>query len=168
MGFLSQYVGSEYIELGVDDESGTKWYVEVKRSLTKSDMGAAERKLLQIKASKTSDDVDTGVDVVEYQLEMVAAAIVSWNLTDENNALLPFQTRDELLASLRILPASVFTTILNRVDTLNKPRTTTEKATFRDESVIEPANGANDTPNSSAVLAGATAVGEVGNPSEAA
>ena len=169
MGFLSAYVGSEYIEFGVDEQSGTKWYVEVKRSLTKSDMGAAEKKLLQIRATQgtgsASASVDAGIDVVEYQLEMVAAAIVSWNLTDENDVLLPFQTKDELLASLRILPSSVFTAILDRVDKLNEPRTTAEKATFRDASVSEPADEPDDTADPSSVLAGAAAVGEAGNPS---
>ena len=172
MGFLSAYVGSEYIELGVDEQSGTKWYVEVKRSLTKSDMGAAERKLLQIRATQgagsASASVDAGIDVVEYQLEMVAAAIVSWNLTDENDVLLPFQTKDELLASLRILPSSVFTAILDRVDKLNEPRTTAEKATFRDAGVGQPANEPNDTPDPGSVLAGTAAVGATGDPSSEA
>ena len=169
MGFLSAYVGSEYIELGVDEQSGTKWYVEVKRSLTKSDMSAAEEKLLQVRAAaKAEDGLDTGVDVVEYQLEMVAAAIVSWNLTDENDVLIPFQTKEERLTALRILPSSVFTTILNQVDELNKPRTSTEKATFRDAGVGQPANEPNDTPDPGSVLAGTAAVGATGDPSSEA
>ncbi|MFF4403585.1 hypothetical protein [Streptomyces sp. NPDC001404] len=136
MGFLSRYTGTDIIDLG------ESYSVTVLQHLPGDAQEAAEAAKVRAVANvRTSDDggaqrtveVATSTDTATYTTLLLAAAIVSWNLTDERDQLLPLEPEDARLASIRRLPAEVRTTLRNRIEAniAAEQRSPAEQQTFR-------------------------------------
>lgn len=169
MGFLSLYAGTQIVdaETGelVPSRDAAAWWVELKRCLPKVDFDAAQEALMgKIGFEGVAGREDTAMrataDTVAYQSELVARAVVAWNLTDERDELLgvgvipdgaPEQARAEIVkttkASLELLPQPVFAALLKIVMEANQPKGALERAGFRNSGVGGPAGdraGASD------------------------
>lgn len=92
-GFLSLYNQTDRVELGGG------YYVDVKRFLSSAETERAQRALVapQVKSEVTAgagDEADvravvSTIDQATYNVEVMVAAIVAWNLTDELEQPLP-------------------------------------------------------------------------------
>ena len=90
MGFLSKYTRTEKIDLG------DGFWVVIKPNLSAAQKAAADDKLISSDGKGEGMQVGTG----SYAIESAVQAIVSWNLTDENDVLLPVQSEADRRASL--------------------------------------------------------------------
>lgn len=127
MGFLSAYSATETVDLSNEEGS---FSATVKVYLPSAQFQAAQKKLLKMGADATgtmSTDIDSGA----YLLELAAQALVSWNLTDENDVVLPAATIEQRRASMERLPNFMVEKIAGAVQ--DKPRTKEEAAAFPDE-----------------------------------
>lgn len=159
MGFLSRYDGTVRVQL--DDE----FWVDVKVMLSKGDHDAAERRLMQMTTTldqngKTVSTVTP--DSVAYQEEMVVRSLVSWNLTDERDAILPIAPVDAARRSLRRLPTFVSQAIYEKVAALNAAPPKGEIAGFREDGGGGDHLGADVAPDTRPVLDGSGVLDEVG------
>jgi hypothetical protein len=142
MGFLSAWDANERIDVSelAGDLPGT-WWVDVKKCLNHGEADELLNRLLD-----DSLKIDEGGEVkstlttsrsVGYQADIVAASIVQWNLTDQNDVVLPYE-RDESLkdpletikASLKLVPASVYDRLAKVVIPANTEKKG-ETASFR-------------------------------------
>jgi hypothetical protein len=94
-GFLSLYDERDRIEMGGG------YYVEIKKFLSDAEHDRAQRALVSpriestvAKAGGGADEaevraVTTTIDQQGYNIEVLVAAIIDWNLTDETDQLLP-------------------------------------------------------------------------------
>ena len=110
-------------------EMGDNFWVDLRPGLSHGDLDAAQNYLSQYRI-EDGDKVVAAPNVSGYQREMVGRSIISWNLTDENDGLLPISPSDVRTASLRRLPQWAFNKIYARVAELNNERTPVEEATF--------------------------------------
>lgn len=130
MGFLSQYNGTEEVDLG------DGYWVQVKKYLTAAQSAEAEHKLIQSRMSVDPSDkeakalMETSMDTAAFGLEQAAQAVVKWNLTDEDNMTLPFSTVEERRLSIARLPAFVIQKIIGAVDQTGGEKKPEDKATF--------------------------------------
>lgn len=129
MGFLSQYNGTEEVDLG------DGYWVQVRKYLTAAQSAEAEHKLIQSKMTMDPSEKDakasmeTSMDTAAFSLEQAAQAVVKWNLTDEDNMTLPFDTVENRRLSIARLPAFVIQKIIKAVDQGGE-KTPEDKATF--------------------------------------
>ncbi len=118
-GFLAEY--DEVVTVTF----GTRYWAKVRRYLLRRDYKAAQAILvsptmrLVNDESETAGDVDTG----GYQNELVARALVDWNLTDANDQLIPLGTVDPQkgpdatrYAAVDSLPQAPFEKILQAIE----------------------------------------------------
>ena len=126
--FLGLYAKTEKVLL---DDAG-EWWVEVKQCLPKADYDAANRAMgtNELRVSRAGDS-RTAFDFTAYQEELVARSIVTWNLTDDAEAILPFTPLEACRASLQLLPQSAFATLYEKINELNSPRGAKDGASFR-------------------------------------
>ncbi len=133
-GFLSDYTRITTVWLDPDQ----KWWVKVRRYLTRGDFKAAQDILITATMrysggeddstdakAETSGPVNTG----GYQNELVARAIIDWNLTDENDNLIllgslnaqrmPDPTR---YAAVDVIPQDAFDQILQAIEGATKKK----------------------------------------------
>lgn len=116
MGFLSLYEGTERIPLHGD------YFVTVKKFLSSEDYDEAKKALTHFNVDDpTTDKTDEKAairpdpNVPEYQRELVVAAIVDWNLTDQNDQLLPLEPVAARRAAVKRLPEVVVTKLYKAV-----------------------------------------------------
>jgi hypothetical protein len=126
MGFLSQYSGTEDVDLSdLQDAPEGTWIVTIKSCLTNGEMDRCKGHLSRLVDSKAAPDM------VNYQREMVVASVVSWNLTDDADAVLPYHPAPVLRDSIRALPEQVFSRIYAAVNERNSDRDKDERRRFR-------------------------------------
>lgn len=107
---------------------GEGFWADVRSGLSFGDMADAQKKLSAYRVA--DNDVVSEPDIAGYQIEMVKRALLSWNLTDENDGLLPTSPPDKLVASLKRLPQWAFNTIYSKVADLNNERSPLEEHNF--------------------------------------
>jgi hypothetical protein len=112
-GFLSGYSGTTRITFGDNDE----WWVDVRLHLRRNEFRSAQAALIRpiMRYEGTVGSTTGNIDTPAYQNELVLAAIVAWNLTDENGDLLPLEPAAARRASVDVLPTEVFDKILDVV-----------------------------------------------------
>lgn len=165
MGFLSKYDGTEQIP--IDEE----YWVVIKKHLSSGEYDAAKAALTRVQVDDTTESgLRPDPDVPNYQREVVIAAIVSWNLTDENDGALPLDTIAHKRASVKRLPDLVVTKIYSRINELDKPPTSEEKARFLGTDLGSGEVGEGRTAGAPGLLVGTGDVAEVrvdeGSPGE--
>jgi hypothetical protein len=118
-GFLSDY--QDVTTVYFDDDN--KWWAKVRKHLRRGDFKAAQVALISPEMRFVDDDKgeskqDTRgrVDTGSYQNELVARALVEWNLTDEEGVLLPLAPDEMKRVSVDLLPEPVFEKILNAIE----------------------------------------------------
>lgn len=144
MGFLSLYDEIERVKLGGE------WWVDIKRYLTSNEADRAQRALVAPKMqTKVTDsgrqgqqrnqadagdvrEVTTTIDQGAYHHELLVAAIVTWNLTDQNDTLLPLTPEMSRRASVKALPGFARDKIVAAV-LANRARTDEEQDAFRED-----------------------------------
>ena len=98
-GFLSDY--SKIVTVYLDADQ--KWWAKVRRNLTRGDFKSAQDILITATMRYSGGDDDTSdakaetsgpVNTGGYQNELVARALVEWNLTDENDNPIPIGSLD--------------------------------------------------------------------------
>jgi hypothetical protein len=124
MGFLSEYEGTDRIFV-VDGSE--EWWVDVRKCLsdkeTQEISKASLKKVLDARNAVNLETLDEGgiratltpEDLQENQRLTVLLSVVGWNLTDENEEVLPFAPRAALEESLTRLPGFVTTRLTQEV-----------------------------------------------------
>lgn len=161
MGFLSAWDSTEKID--VSDLVGAEpmtWWVEVKKCLTHGEADAVMRELMA-STMKFGDATSRGgipvstslsVDaVVDHQAIIVAKSIVSWNLTDDFDVVLPIHPYEALIQSLEMLPAPVYDRVAEVVVAANTENKN-DAAPFLVESGGSDSIGIDYTPNDREIL----------------
>lgn len=123
MGYQSDYATTERIPLG-----NPKYWVEIKRCLSRGELKKAEKLLADTTISVAQDGAQSAQltpDVSAYRDHMVTSSIVAWNLDDDNGQILPI-TPD----TVAILAGDDFDRIWERVDILNGPDGPEERRRF--------------------------------------
>lgn len=164
MGFLSLYGGTVRVDITEPSDPDGHWWVDIKKTLSGAELDIAEGKKLQMTAIATDDakaakaakerahrqmlglpvepeeDVTPGaqthvrVDTAAYRLELLALAIVDWNLTDEMDQKLPLAPLDAKRRSIKRLPPHVYDMLVARVEDnadTSKETSEAERADFR-------------------------------------
>ena len=126
-GFLSAYSGTKKIDLG-----GGYW-VEVKECLSVVEKQRAEKALTGNPVIDNTGKGSATMDMPGFENEMVAAAIVAWNLNEDDGTVWPLAPGAAKRANIARLPSSVFDTIFKVVNELNGPKKPQESAQFPDE-----------------------------------
>ncbi len=124
-GFLSQY--DEVVTVYFDEAK--EWWAKVRRYPSRADFKAAQAALISPEVRYTGEgdnataDTRGKVDTGAYQDELVARALIDWNLTDINDAPIPLGTShpvkgpDETRrAAVSVLPEEPFEKILNSIE----------------------------------------------------
>lgn len=131
MGFLSAYDGTQRIPIPHPDKD---YWVDLKKHLS---LGATEKAASHLQRITMVDGkACPAPDVVKSQQERVLAAIVGWNLDDDNGTVWPVNAQ-----SLRRLPDTVFDQLLAAVEASNAPATSEERRRFPDAGVGGDPNG---------------------------
>lgn len=135
-GFLSEY--NQITRLVIDPEG--KWWVDVKENITRRESALAQSALVRPVVRYSGDDSETKgeVDTVAYQMELVVAAVVDWNLTDENDFPLPLTPAADKRESINRLPDKVFNIIAGHVQGVKKEASPAEDARFQKVGVARP------------------------------
>lgn len=117
-GFLSEYDEITTVRFG------PVYWAKVRRYLRRADYKAAQAILVSPEMRLVEDESETKgkVDTGGYQDELVARALVEWNLTDETGALIPLGTVDPVTgpdatryAAVGKLPEAPFDQILRAI-----------------------------------------------------
>lgn len=162
MGFLSAYSGTRKIDVG-----GGYW-VEVKECLS-----AAEKQRAEDALSKQSvnfqGQVGATIDMTSFHNVMMAAAIVGWNLDEDDGTPWALVPESAKRANIARLPAPVYDQIWTVVDDSNGPRERTDAVRFPDDGLGGDPDGDGGTgvavdvhPAAAAVAAGGDAPGGSG------
>jgi hypothetical protein len=114
MGFLSEYDGTEKVDLG------NGYWAELRVFLPSEAEAKAQQRLarVQVKADPASGkamDMTTDVDQGAYLNEMAAQALISWNLTDKDDKLLPFKSIEDKRKSIGRLPKSIVDLFVSKI-----------------------------------------------------
>jgi hypothetical protein len=147
-GFLSGY--NQVTRINIDPEG--KWWIDVKDHLSRRDTAIATTALVKPIVRYEDGDSQTqgNVDTVSYQMELVIAGIVDWNLTDEEDVLLPLDPPDAKRESINRLPNDVFTIVAGHIQGVPRPASDAQfpKGTVgRADSRKHAAAGANRLPD---------------------
>lgn len=146
MGFLSLYGGTVRIDITDIADPDGHWWVDIKKTLSGAELDIAEGKKLQMTAVATDDAkalkmakeraqrqmlglpvepeeeqasgtrTQVRMDTAAYRLELLALAIVDWNLTDEMDQKLPLAPMDAKRRSIKRLPPHVYDMLVARVE----------------------------------------------------
>lgn len=143
-GFLSNY--QEIRTIYFDDAK--EYWAKVRRFPQRADFKAAQAKLISPtmryvggeedqdgKATEVKAETSGAVDTGAYQDELVARALVDWNLTDEEGVLIPLGTVDRdkgpdptRYRAVGMLPETPFEQILNSIEGAGKKKKPEEEA----------------------------------------
>ena len=132
-GFLSRY--AEVLTLDLGDS----YWLKHKRHLLRADFEAAQDKLMSATMRITAADEDENqrgtnettatLNTNAQQNEYVARALTEWNLTDEENALIPLGSCDPAkgpdpvrYAAVRLLPEEVFDKVLGGIEGVSRKK----------------------------------------------
>lgn len=124
-GFLSLFNTPERLPVAEG------FWIDIKKSLTTEDYEAAQRTLLGKMSMVAGEGIRSNPDTISYQQELVFRAIVDWNLTDENEALLPLSPEVNKRASIKKLPQEIFLDIYQKVSVSSAPRDSDAERNFR-------------------------------------
>lgn len=115
-GYLSRH--NEIKRIDLDDG----FWVEVKTHLSHGETKAAKRALMKAHLTVVDDKSETSaeIDMVEYQQAKAFAAIIAWNLTDENGVELPLAPDDAKLASLDRMEDEDFDKVMAAIEGVTK------------------------------------------------
>lgn len=121
MGFLSAYTGTYRVEFGND------FWVDLKKYITQGGQEQAEKALMKMVTVAGSPEARP--DVASYRKHMVLASIDQWNLTDDNEQILPIS-----MQSVQRLPIPVFNELWQQVSERNSTpeRSSEEQIDFRE------------------------------------
>lgn len=133
-GFLSKYKGITRVEIEPPSPDHTEGYwAEVKTHLTRGETKAANDALYRLVmklevGGESNEDAPTAeasgeMHMEEYSTAVAMAAVVAWNLTDEDDVALPLEPDEDKLASFNRLPSEVFSQILAVVQGVAKDKT---------------------------------------------
>lgn len=115
MGFLSKFKGTEKLDLG------DGYFIELKQHLSTLDTAyLRELESEVIFTYEGNDKTARAPKLSEAQFERVVCSVASWNLTDDNDQLLPYATKPLIRQSLEKLPDVVYTKILQAVNELKE------------------------------------------------
>lgn len=118
-GFLSGY--NSTTRLFIDPDK--KWWIDVKDHLSRREQATASAALIQSTVRYVGiDDAETtgSINTTAYQMELVVASVVDWNLTDEEDQPLPLSPDEDKRESINRLPSEVFTTIIGHVQGIKR------------------------------------------------
>lgn len=146
MGFLR--VNTETVPLGDD------YWAKV-RELSTDEYAPIEDILAQVGVA--GEGMTAEVHMAVYRRALVTAALVDWNLTDEDDQPLPVDGH-----SVGRLPISAFEALHKAVSALNGPRRGREVAQFRDAGAVGAQDGHAGSAGAAAVPVGAGAVEAAG------
>jgi hypothetical protein len=175
MGFLTK---TPIERIWLDDAH--EWWVDVRMSLSVDESEQAQEALLVTRYEETKDRRGATTTVMRPEMkplthlrELVVASVVEWNLTDEDDELLPFQHDYEmekktgkpspLRVSVTRLPQSAFDVISEVVLAANHPMSREETASFPDGVSGSAPNGDDQASDDQEVLRGASLVVEDGD-----
>lgn len=127
MGFLSAYSNTRKIPVG-DPANG--YWVELKECLNQGEKEKAEKALVSGKMKPGQKDAEMSMDIPNFRALMLLGSVKSWNLDDDNGQIWAID-----LEHIKMLPTPIFDQLWELVDDMNKPASSEEKKTFRDESV---------------------------------
>lgn len=170
-GFLGKWAGTKDIDVSEfsDDPPGT-WVIRVKKCLTDGEMN-------DMLLAFAEDTVQTNVDdagnlrirpklsmeqAVAFARDQLVSMIVSWNLTDDEDNLLPYSPSSALAESLRRLPREVTDRLEREVVTSNSA-SSAEVANFPAGGVIFDTSRQDDATDHREVLVGAELVATPGD-----
>ncbi len=145
----------ERIPLGVHNDAGEEYFVEVKKCLLHNEAEAADKHLHKVRGvmdAKGKTQAVVNPDTDAYRFEKVAASIVDWNLDEKDGSIWQLTPDSAKRRNIARLPEKVFKQILGRVDELNADDPA-ERRDFRDGAAGGDEAGLDD--------AGATDVAEV-------
>lgn len=125
MGYEDDYAGTETVYL-----ANPKYWVEVKKNLSRRELEAAQKFLTHTTLDMRSGNSSVEPDIAAYHDTMVLSSIVDWNLTDANNEAWPVNE-----ANVKKLSGRDFDRIWKRVDELNAEPDPKEAARFPGEGV---------------------------------
>jgi hypothetical protein len=124
MGFLSAYDGTHRVPIPHDNpDDPTEYWVDLKKHLTFGNTEKAQVALQEMEL--VNGTPRPAPNVFKQKAEKVLAAIVTWNLTDRNDTLLPVN-----MQSLRSLPEHVVELLHAEVEKSSGPRSKEEQAQF--------------------------------------
>lgn len=127
MAFLSAYSATRKVPIGPADSG---YWVELREHLSKGSTEEAERALTSGQVVP-GQDFAMSIDTARYRQLMLLAAIVSWNLDDDDGnggAIVWPLTLD----SVKRLPGSEFDRLWKVVDDFNAPDSPEERRRFPD------------------------------------
>jgi hypothetical protein len=133
-GFLSKYKAITRVEIEAPSPDHTEGYwADVKTHLTRGETKAANEALYRLVMKlEVNEKADTDAPTAEasgemhlddYQTAIAMAAVVAWNLTDEDDVVLPLEPNSAKLTSFDRLPGDVFNKILAHVQGVAKDTT---------------------------------------------
>jgi hypothetical protein len=123
MAFLSAYSATRKVPIG---PAGSGYWVELREHLSKGATEEAERALTSGRVVP-GQDFEMSIDTARYRQLMLLAAIVSWNLDDDEGKVWPLT-----LKSVQDLPGSEFDRLWKVVDDFNSPDSPQERRQFPD------------------------------------
>jgi hypothetical protein len=132
-GFLSKYKGITRVEIEApSSEHPEGYWADVKTHLTRGETKTANDALYRLVMKlEVNDKADEDAPAAEasgemhlddYQTAIAMAAVVTWNLTDEDDVVLPLEPTAAKLTSLDLLPGEVFNKILAVVQGVAKDK----------------------------------------------
>jgi hypothetical protein len=112
-GYLSRQKNSI-----VKVDLGDNFWVEVKTHLSHGETKAANRALMQATLRVVDDEQETSakIDIPEYQQAKAFAAIVAWNLTDDEGNSLPLTPDEAKAASIDLIEDEDFAKIMKVIE----------------------------------------------------
>lgn len=123
MAFLSAYSATRKVPIGPADSG---YWVELREHLSKGATEDAERALTSGRVVP-GQDFEMSIDTARYRQLMLLAAIVSWNLDDDDGTVWPLT-----LKSVQRLPGGEFDRLWKVVDDFNAPDSPEERRRFPD------------------------------------
>lgn len=144
MGFLSKYTGNDIVDLG------DGYNITLKKFLAGNVLEQAQAARAKAITETTANAKDkerkvvivTSVDTATYTDLLLMEAIVTWNITDQYDNLLPLAPEDAKLKSIQMLPAETRELLRDRIEanTESTKRDDKAEADFRSGSeVVAPA-----------------------------
>jgi hypothetical protein len=122
MGFLSAYDGTHRVPIQHPDPTKEYW-VDLKNYLSH---GATEKAHVALQEMElVNGKPQPAPNVFKQKSELVLAAVLDWNLDDDNGTVWPIN-----MQSIRRLPDEVFGLLHSEVERLNGPRSKEEQAQF--------------------------------------
>lgn len=169
MAFEDQFAETERIPLGLHNDAGEEYWIEVKTCLDHGAMDEANKHLHKVRGvmdEKGKTQAVVNPDSNSYRNERVFASIVDWNLDEKDGSIWQLAPDSAKRRNIRRLPDKVFRRLLDRVNELNADDPG-ERADFREEAAGSDAGDRDGSAESPEVPEGDDVVEEARNPWEA-